>query len=159
MENLFGKLPELFQSEAELRTLWSHPMTRRTLLEKLEEAGFSKDDLQTLQKLVNLEKSDLFDVLEYVFNADIKTMTREERVNAAQSSIFAILNDKQREFISFVLSKYVESGVGELDQEKLPTLLTNKYQSLEDAKAILGEVKNIKVLFEEFQKHLYEGVA
>lgn len=159
MENLFGKLPELFQSEAELRTLWSHPLTRRTLLEKLEEAGFSKDDLQTLQKLVNLEKSDLFDVLEYVFNADIKTMTREERVNAAQSTIFAILDDKQREFISFVLSKYVESGVEELDQEKLPTLLTNKYQSLEDAKAILGEVKNIKVLFEEFQKHLYEGVA
>ncbi|MFZ1705333.1 MAG: DEAD/DEAH box helicase family protein [Saprospiraceae bacterium] len=159
MENLFGKLPELFQSESELRTLWSHPMTRRTLLEKLEEAGFSKDDLQTLQKLVNLEKSDLFDVLEYVFNADIKTMTREERVNAAQSTIFAILDDKQREFISFVLSKYVESGVGELDQEKLPTLLTNKYQSLEDAKAVLGEVKNITALFVEFQKHLYEGVA
>jgi type I site-specific restriction endonuclease len=159
MENLFGKLPELFQNEAELRTLWSHPMTRRTLLEKLEEAGFSKDDLQTLQKLVNLEKSDLFDVLEYVFNADIKTMTREERVNAAQSTIFAILDDKQREFISFVLSKYVESGVGELDQDKLPTLLTNKYQSLEDAKAVLGEVKNITALFVEFQKHLYEGVA
>lgn len=159
MENLFGKLPELFQSESELRTLWSHPMTRRTLLEKLEEAGFSKDDLQTLQKLVNLEKSDLFDVLEYVFNADIITMTREERVNAAQSTIFAILDDKQREFISFVLSKYVESGVGELDQDKLPTLLTNKYQSLEDAKAVLGEVKNITALFVEFQKHLYEGVA
>ncbi len=158
-ENLFGKLPDLFHSEAELRTLWSHPMTRRTLLEKLEEAGFSKDDLQTLQKLVNLEKSDLFDVLEYVFNADIKTMTREERVNAAQSTIFAILDDKQREFISFVLSKYIESGVGELDQEKLPTLLTNKYQSLEDAKAVLGEVKNISALFVEFQKHLYEGVA
>ncbi len=159
MENLFGKLPELFHNETELRTLWSHPMTRRTLLEKLEEAGFSRDDLQTLQKLVNLEKSDLFDVLEYVFNADIKTMTREERVNAAQSTIFAILDDKQKEFISFVLSKYIESGVGELDQDKLPTLLTNKYQSLEDAKAVLGEVKNITALFVEFQKHLYEGVA
>jgi len=159
MENLFGKLPDLFHSEEELRTLWSHPMTRRTLLEKLDEAGFSKDDLQTLQKLVNLEKSDLFDVLEYVFNAESKTMTRAERVSAAQSTIFAILNDKQREFINFVLSKYIESGVEELDQEKLPTLLTNKYQSLEDAKAILGEVKNISALFVEFQKHLYEGVA
>ncbi len=159
MENLFGKLPDLFHSEEELRALWSHPMTRRTLLEKLDEAGFSKDDLQTLQKLVNLEKSDLFDVLEYVFNAESKTMTRAERVSAAESTIFAILNEKQREFISFVLSKYVESGVEELDQEKLPTLLTNKYQSLEDAKAILGEVKNISALFVEFQKHLYEGVA
>jgi type I restriction enzyme R subunit len=36
-----------------------------------------------------------------------------------------------------VLNKYVETGVGELDQEKLPVLLTNKYQSLEDAKDIL----------------------
>lgn len=159
MESLFGKLPELFKSEDELRTLWSHPMTRKTLLEKLEEAGFSKDDLYTLQKLVNLEKSDLFDVLEYIFNADIKTMTREERVHAAQSTIFTILDDKQREFISFVLSKYIESGVGELDQEKLPILLQNKYQSLEDAKAVLGEVKNITALFVEFQKHLYTGVA
>ena len=159
MENLFGKLPDLFHSEDELRTLWSHPMTRRTLLEKLDEAGFSKDDLHTLQKLVNMEKSELFDVLEYVFNAESKTMTREERVSAAQSTIFAILNEKQREFISFVLSKYIESGVEELDQEKLPTLLTNKYQSLEDAKAVLGEVKNISTLFVEFQKHLYEGVA
>ena len=61
----------------------------------------------------------------------------------------------QKEFIEFVLSKYVESGVEELDQEKLPTLLTNKYQSLQDAKDILGDVSKISSLFIEFQKHLY----
>lgn len=109
-----------------------------------------------LQQLVNMEKSDLFDVLEYVFNGDFKAMTREARVAAAQATIFALLNDKQKEFIEFVLSKYVETGVEELDQDKLPILLTNKYQSLEDAKDILGEVKNITSLFIEFQKHLYE---
>jgi type I restriction enzyme R subunit len=159
MESLFGKLPELFKSEEELRKIWSNPLTRRTLLEKLDEAGFSKEDLSLLQKMVNLEKSDLFDVLEYVFNCDIKTMTREERVAAAQATIFAILNDKQKEFIEFVLSKYIETGVEELDQEKLPLLLTNKYQSLEDAKGILGETSTITSLFIEFQKHLYEKVA
>ena len=157
MEGLFGELPKLFKSEDELRTIWSNPLTRRVLLEKLEEAGFAKGDLQTLQKLVNLEKSDLFDVLEYVFNSDIRTMTREERVAAAKATIFALLNDKQKEFIDFVLTKYVETGVEELDQEKLPLLLTNKYQSLEDAKSILGEVKGISELFIGFQKHLYES--
>lgn len=156
MENLFGKLPDLFKSEEELRILWSNPMTRRTLLEKLEEAGFAKGDLQTLQELVNMEKSDLFDVLEYVFNGDFKAMTREARVAAAHATIFALLNDKQKEFIEFVLSKYIETGVEELDQEKLPILLTNKYQSLEDAKDILGDVANISSLFIEFQKHLYQ---
>ncbi|MNT78828.1 hypothetical protein D3C72_2181010 [compost metagenome] len=82
-------------------------------------------------------------------------MTREARVAAAQATIFALLNDKQKEFIEFVLSKYIETGVDELDQEKLPVLLLNKYQSLEDAKDILGEVGNISKLFIEFQQHLY----
>jgi type I restriction enzyme R subunit len=86
-------------------------------------------------------------------------MTREERVAAAEATIFAILNEQQKEFIEFVLRKYVETGVGELDQDKLPLLLTNKYQSLEDAKAILGDVKNISSLFIEFQKHLYLKVS
>jgi type I restriction enzyme R subunit len=141
LNNLFGELPNLFKSEEELRKLWGNPLTRKTLLEKLEEVGFGRDELSTLQKLVNAEKSDLFDVLEYVFNSDIKPLTRKQRVTATQATIFALLNDRQKEFIEFVLSKYVESGVDELDQEKLPILLlTNKYQSLEDAISVLGDV-------------------
>ena len=49
----------------------------------------------------------------------------------------------------------IQTGVNELDQEKLPFLLTNKYQSLEDAKEMLGDPANISRLFIEFQKHLY----
>lgn len=156
LNNLFGELPNLFSSEEELRQLWSNPLTRKTLLEKLDEAGFGRDELSTLQKLVNAENSDLFDVLEYVFNSEIKPLTREQRVSAAKATIFALLNDKQKEFIEFVLSKYVESGVDELDQEKLPVLLTNKYQSLEDAMSVLGDVHSISSLFVEFQKYLYD---
>ena len=156
LNNLFGELPGLFKSEAELRTLWSHPMTRKTLLEKLADAGYGKEELTSLQKLVDAEKSDLFDVLEYVFNSDIKPITREARVAAAQANIFAFLNAQQKEFIDFVLSKYIETGVEELDQEKLATLLNIKYHSLEDAKEVLGAVANISSLFIEFQKHLYE---
>ena len=156
LNNLFGELPNLFKSEAELRLLWSNPLTRRTLLEKLDEVGFGKDELHTLQQLIDAEKSDLFDVLEYVFNSDIKPMTREARVAAAQATIFALLNNQQKEFIEFVLSKYIETGVEELDQEKLPILLTNKYHSFEDAGAELGDLLKVKDLFIEFQKHLYE---
>ena len=149
-------MPKLFKDEEELRKLWSNPLTRKTLLENLDAAGFPKEDLLTLQKLVDMEKSDLYDVLEYVFNGDYIAMTREARAKAAEATIFALLNDKQREFIAFVLSKYVDTGVDELDQEKLPILLTNKYQSLEDAKEILGDVSSISRLFVEFQEHLYK---
>ncbi len=156
LNNLFGELPNLFKDEEELQKLWSNPITRRTLLEKLEEAGFPKSDLVVLQSLVNMEKSDLYDVLEYVFNGDYIAMTREARAKAAEATIFALLNDKQKEFITFVLSKYIETGVDELDQEKLPILLTNKYQSLENAKELLGEIPDIRRLFIEFQEHLYK---
>jgi type I restriction enzyme, R subunit len=156
LSNLFGELPKLFKDEAELRNIWSNPITRKALLDKLEEAGFPKSDLLTLQKLVDMEKSDLYDVLEYVFNADHIALTREARAKAAEAAVFASINAHQREFISFVLSKYVETGVEELDQEKLPILLLNKYQSLEDAKEILGDVAHIRALFSEFQRFLYD---
>ncbi len=156
LNNLFGELPNLFKSEAELRKLWSCPKTRRVLLEKLDAAGFPKSDLLIVQSLVNMENSDLFDVLEYVFNGNYNSLTREQRVAASQATIFALLDNNQKEFIEFVLSKYVETGVEELDQDKLPILLTNKYQSLEDAKEVLGNVSDISKLFIEFQKYLYE---
>lgn len=155
LNNLFGELPRLFNDEKELRKIWSNPMTRKTLLENLEEVGFPKSDLETLQKLVGMEKSDLYDVLEYVFNGDYVSVTREARAKAAEATMFALLNDKQKEFIEFVMSKYIEAGVDELGEEKLSTLLTNKYQSLPDALQVLGDVTDIRKLFFDFQEHLY----
>ncbi len=157
LNNLFGELPNFFKSEAELRELWSNPLTRKTLLEKLEEAGFGLEELNTLRKLIDAEKSDLFDVLEYVFNSEIKPITRKERVAVAKATIFALLNERQKEFIEFVLSKYVETGVGELDQSKLPILLANKFQSQEDGiEKLGGNALEIRDMFIEFQKYLYK---
>lgn len=155
LRSLYGALPAYFSSEAELRKLWSNPLTRKTLLERLADAGFGPTELSTLQQLINAEKSDLFDVLEYVSYA-VPPMTREARVQEAKTNIFAQLDAKQKEFLEFVLSKYVQDGVGELDQEKLPALLTQKYHALEDAQAKLGSVASIRATFIEFQKHLYE---
>ncbi|OJA02956.1 type I restriction-modification enzyme R subunit C-terminal domain-containing protein, partial [Bathymodiolus thermophilus thioautotrophic gill symbiont] len=113
-----------------------HPSTRQDLLQKLEVAGFGKQQLNSLKKLINAENSDLFDVLEYVFNSDFQLMTRQERVSEARAKILFSLNEVQQEFIEFVLSKYIESGVEELKRSQLSTLLTIKYQSLEDAKEV-----------------------
>lgn len=159
LNNLFGELPNLFKSEEELRTIWSNPTTRRALLDKLANAGYGQEELHMLQTLIHAEKSDLFDVLEYVFNSDIKPITREARVARAEASIFSILSQEQKDFIDFVLKKYVEAGVDELDQDKLPILLTSKYQSLTDATAILGGVAGIKSLFVGFQEKLYQKWA
>jgi type I restriction enzyme R subunit len=154
MESLYGALPDFFRNEDELRKIWADPLTRKELLERLNDSGFNRDDLLTLQQLINAEKSDLLDVLEYVAYA-LKPITREYRVNAAKRKIMDRLNNKQKEFIDFVLSKYIEVGVDELDQEKLPKLLELKYNTLRDAVPILGDVDSIKKLFVSFQKQLY----
>jgi type I restriction enzyme R subunit len=133
-------------------------MTRKTFLDKLCEAGYCKDQLENLQQLINAQNSDLFDVLEYVSFA-ITPITRESRVAKAQSKIFAMLDNKQKDFLEFVLSKYIESGVEELDQEKLPSLLELKYHAISDAKEIFGGTEKIRNTFVDFQKYLYERAA
>ncbi|MBC7879593.1 MAG: DEAD/DEAH box helicase family protein [Anaerolineales bacterium] len=154
MEKLFGKLPDFFKDEEQLRKIWSKPDTRKALLEKLADAGFGREQLHIMQSLINAEKSDLFDVLEYVSYA-IQPITRELRVAQAQSNIFSALSNEQKQFIEFVLSKYIETGVEELDQEKLPDLLKLKYHALDDAQQILGNIPAIRTIFIEFQKFLY----
>ncbi len=83
MEVLFGKLPEFFKDEEELRALWSAPDTRKKLLEGLAEKGFGKDQLAEMQKIIDAEKSDLFDVLAHVAYA-LPPLTREERAAKAK---------------------------------------------------------------------------
>lgn len=159
MEALFGKLPEFFSNEAELRALWSAPETRRKLLEGLAEKGFGKDQLTEMQKIIDAEKSDLFDVLAHVAYA-LVPLTREERAAQALAIISMQFNSKQRVFLDFVLSHYVSVGVEELDQAKLTPLLRLKYHdSIADAVADLGPPAEIGQFFTGFQKYLYQQQA
>lgn len=155
LHRLFGSLPAFFKDEDELRRIWSLPMTRKKLLDDLADAGFGKDQLSEMQKVIDAENSDIFDVLEYVAYATAP-ITREARVAGAQSNIFALLNRQQKEFLEFVLSKYIETGVEELDEAKLPDLLTLKYHTFEDASETLGDLGQVRTNFIDFQKFLYE---
>jgi type I restriction enzyme R subunit len=158
---LFGDLPGFFKDEDELRKIWSKPDTRRKLLEGLDEKGYGMAQLADLKKLVDADKSDLYDVLAYVaFKTD--PITRQERVDTHKRQIFAQYNsDNQREFLDFVLNHYVNQGVGELDDGKLPHLIDLKYHAIADAVEALGDVKGIREMFIGFQEHLYvqQGAA
>jgi type I restriction enzyme R subunit len=159
MEMLFGKLPEFFKDEAELRALWSVPDTRTKLLQGLAEKGFGPEQMAEMQKIIDAEKSDLFDVLAYVAYA-LPTLTREERAAKAKVVISTQFNSKQQAFLDFVLTHYVSQGVRELDQEKLTPLLHLKYHdSIADAVADLGRPEEIGKIFAGFQKFLYLEAA
>jgi type I restriction enzyme R subunit len=156
MEILFGRLPDFFKNEAELRTLWSVPDTRAKLMQGLAEKGFGPEQMAEMQRIINAEKSDLFDVLAYVAYA-LPTLTRDERATRAKVRIRAQFSDKQQTFLDFVLAHYVREGVQELDREKLTPLLRLKYNdSLADAVADLGRPEEIGTVFSGFQKYLYQ---
>jgi len=159
MEMLFGKLPEFFQNEEELRSLWSEPATRTKLLQGLAEKGFGQDQLVAMQQVIDAEKSDLFDVLAHVAYA-LPPLTREERAAKAKVAITTHFNSKQQVFLDFVLSHYVTVGVMELDQDKLMPLLRLKYHdSIADAVEDLGRPEEIGKAFTGFQKYLYAEVG
>jgi len=159
MEMLFGKLPEFFKNEDELRVLWSAPDTRAKLLQGLAEKGFGKEQMFEMQKIIDAEQSDLFDVLAHVAYA-LPTLTREERAAKAKVEISTHFNSKQQVFLYFVLSHYVRVGVEELDQEKLTPLLHLKYHnSIADAVTDLGRPEEIAKAFAGFQKYLYRPQA
>ena len=64
---------------------------------------------------------------------------------------------KQLEFVDFLVSQYVESGVEELEESKLETLLKIKYSDVPEGIRIIGkgEVNKVRNLFLAFQKNLY----
>ncbi len=154
MEALFGIVPEFFKNEDELREIWSNPETRKKLLEGLADKGFGKMQLAEMQKMIDAENSDIYDVLANVAYS-LTPLTRTERASAAQIKIHQSFEDKQEGFLAFVLAQYIKQGVDELNQEKLKGLLELKYQSVTDATLVLGNPLAIRRMFVGFQQHLY----
>ena len=155
MELLYGKLPDFFHNEEELRAIWSAPDTRKKLLQGLAENGFGHDQLIEMQRIIDAEASDLFDVLAHVAYSRTP-LTREVRAANARVYINTSFSDKQRTFLDFVLQHYVAVGVEELDSEKLTPLLRLMYHnSIADAVADLGQPDEIGKAFAGFQQYLY----
>jgi type I restriction enzyme, R subunit len=127
-------------------------------LHGLAEKGFGPDQLHEMQKIINAEKSDLFDVLAYVAYASAP-LTREERATRARAVIDAKFEGKQQAFLDFVLGHYVQDGVEELDRSKLAMLLNLRYGAISDAILNLGPPEDISRMFVGFQKYLYEPAS
>ena len=151
---LFGSLPDFFKNEDELRAIWSKPDTRKKLLQDLNEKGYTNSQLEDLRNMIHAEDSDLYDVLAHVAFS-MSPLKRSQRAEYAKSH-FGVYESKQRVFLDFVLKQYVETGFTELDDAKLPELLTLKYKAISDAKRELGTISDIRDTFIGFQEHLYE---
>jgi type I restriction enzyme R subunit len=158
VQRLFGELPSLFANEDELRRLWGDPRTRRALLDALSERGYGREQLGEISRMIDAEKSDLFDVLAYIAFA-LPTVTREDRVTRRKASVLSAYEANLQAFLDFVLAQYVASGVEELDQDKPPSLLELKYRGVSEAAAVLGGAARIREAFIGFQRDLFDRTS
>jgi type I restriction enzyme R subunit len=99
----------------------------------LAEKGYGDEQLTEIKKMIDAEKSDLFDVLAYIAFA-LAPITRQERVDTHKDIILSKYDEKLQTFLDFVLNEYVKEGVQELDDAKLPQLLELKYGGIPDAR-------------------------
>jgi type I restriction enzyme R subunit len=156
LQNLFDDLPQFFENEEQLRSIWSDPTTRETLLSNLNDLGYDSEKLEDMKALIDARDSDVYDVLAFVAYAS-EAMSRKERVNKAGSPIRdTFTDDKQREFIDFILSHYIKDGVSQLSRNNMKSLLELKYGSISDAAETLGSIPIISNAFVGCQKYLYE---
>ena len=153
IEEMFGRLPDFFKSSEDLHKIWADPETREALLDRMNEAGYGKDILRDIRKIIDAESCDLLDVLEYIAYA---TTPIERKERAQRLSDYANnLSDAQKQFIEYMINAYVQSGIDELRMDKLKTLLELKFGSVGEGITALGGVPNARQTFKDFQYHLY----
>lgn len=155
LNKIFGQLPEFFHSEEELDKIWSHPQTRENFLTTMKEAGYDENILTNIQDLIGAKNSDLIDVIKYIaYNK--QPIKRLDRVEETKNKINSVYSEEQKEFINFIFKQYIQSGVGELTEDKLPALIEMYYGSPFTGIIKLNGVDEARKIFIECQKLLYE---
>ena len=155
LELLIGILGKFYNDEQGLRDIWSNPAHRKDLLNRLKEINIDESQLEDLKEIFEAVNSDIYDVLAHLsFNLDIKT--RNERAIAVENSNFIekYHNEKAKDFIEFILEKYIKYGFKELEENKLSTLIEQSGFDKKDLMASFGEFK-IRDEYFELQKEIY----
>lgn len=159
VERLLQQLPGLFKSVEELRDIWSDPDQRETLLNKLVQAGFDKEQLTVLRRMFEAEECDVFDLLAFLaFEQPMSTRHhRAEAVRSNQEFFGQYQQDKAQNFLRFVLNRYEQTGVTELSRERLPALieLSGLGTTKDASQAFGGKPAHLLEAFKQLQHQLY----
>lgn len=153
ISEMFGQLPDYFQSAEDLHALWSNPQTREALFERLEQAGYGIEVLKQIRQAIDAENSDLLDVLEYISFATtpIERAERAERLKAYADA----LPQAQKEFVAYLKEAYIRAGVEELGTKQLSQQLALKFGSVQEGIQQMGGPVQARDTYYEAQRVLY----
>ena len=126
IQRTFGELPDSFKDQDELRILWSDSDTRKALIERLAERGYDALVLMRIRAAIMAKKCDLFDVIAYIAyaktpisRAERAGMSIPEQKGSIRRSKSGLDYDKKlAAILNYILGKYVETGVEDLDGSK-----------------------------------------
>ena len=158
LEKLIGFIPDLYESEAQLRKLWSKPETRDELLQKLADSGIDEEQLESLKILFDAKESDIFDILMHIsYTNDIITRKQRAETTRGNEPFFEVYeNLKARDFLKFILERYEQDGIKELKREKLANLVElNNLGTTKDAAKVFGGLQKLVDAFYKIQELLY----
>ena len=152
---LFGRLPQFFSSEQDLREQWARPDTRQALLNQLEREGFAEEKLEMVRHVLCMEECDLFDVLAFLAYKTTP-MERKRRVELVRQDYLNTLTKKQQRFYDLIADHYVRQGFTELAMENLKDFIRIQYGSPYNAMQELNlNPAQIYQQYLEFQRRLY----
>lgn len=160
LEQITAQLPGLFDTEEQLREKWANPESRLELLNQLSSSGFDQEQLDALVEMFNAKDSDYFDLLAFLaFNtAMISRHERSEQVANNSSYFNSYHQQKAKDFLYFILKRYEEDGIKELDRDKLPQLV--KLAQLGTPKETgdyFGGMHNLIKAYYDLQQQLYKN--
>lgn len=159
LEQLTQLLPGFFESEAQLRALWSNPDEREKLLTELGRRGFDHEQLETLSEMFRAKDSDYFDVLAYLaFNKNIISRSqRTAQVRNDQGYFDGYDEVKAKQFLQFILERYEKDGFTELSRDKLPQLIQlNNLGTAKEAANYFGGINQLINAYYQLQSKLYQ---
>jgi type I restriction enzyme R subunit len=159
VERLITQLPGLFKSVDELRQIWSDPDERETLLAKLVQAGFDKEQLASLRRMFEAEDCDVFDLLAFLaFEQPMATRkARADNVRSNTAFFSQYQQEKAKQFLHFVLNRYEKVGSTELSRQRLPALieLSGLGTTKDASQAFGGKPIQLLAAFKQLQQQLY----
>ncbi|WAP69943.1 EcoAI/FtnUII family type I restriction enzme subunit R [Jiella pelagia] len=155
MDQLFGDLGSMVDSEDELRAVWSDPGRRKMMMQRLTELGYGADRMEDMRRLIDAPNSDIFDVLAFI-RFTLAPLARSQRADTARATGLSGYEAEMREFLDYVLKAYETHGVEELSPDKIAHFLRIRYGGTNDAKRVLGPLPEIRAAFIDMQKHLFQ---
>ncbi|MCQ2275204.1 MAG: DEAD/DEAH box helicase family protein [Bacteroidales bacterium] len=159
IQEVFGRMPRLFSGPDDLRKRWANPLSRQELLELLGNEGFKPEMLDMVSRLLQMEKADLLDVLEYIaYNTP--AIQRAERAQQVRDNWLKTLPQRQQEFIEFILQYYVTNGHTELGNDRLSHFVNIKFNnSPQDAMRHMGVTpQELRNIYLTMQVNLYDSL-